>query len=464
MAANVERLFAVFAAAGRQLYLVGGAVRDELLGVPEAQIADLDFATDARPDETVRILRGAGIPHHDVGSHFGSIGAILRCDEPGYPKDCQITTYRSAEVYDRETRHPVVTFGDSIDEDLWRRDLSINSIARTASGALYDPYGGAADIAARTLRAIGDPVERLREDPLRALRVPRFIAQLGFAPTPELTAAVRSEAATIQRISHERWLVEMDKLLLGEHAVDALEFLRATGLLGELLPEVAALVGLHGDVEDAAGPRHKDLWAHTLQVVSQTPATPTLRWVALVHDVGKADTRAFDDAGRATFHGHEEVGATHFAEIARRFRFDRERARAVGATIALHGLVPSYRAEWTGAAVRRLVRRAGSELDELLAFARADLTTRFAEKRAAAEGRVDHLEARIRAMEAAHALRPVLPRGLGHAVMGHMGVPPGPAVGRAVARIEAACLDGALPAEPSVEDCLAYLTASDHSD
>ena len=284
----MKRLFTAFEEAGRELYLVGGAVRDLIMGIPPERLDDLDFATSATPDESLRILREAGFHTHAVGKAFGTVGALLQGDEAeGYPKDCQITTYRSGEVYDRGSRHPEVTFGDSIEDDLWRRDLSINSIAMTGDGAFFDPYGGRRDIESGVLRAVGDPMERLREDPLRSLRVARFVAKLGFSPDPALTAATRAHADALLEISRERWLAEIDKLLIAPHAVDGLRFLAATGLMNRILPEVEALRGFHQSCEV----HHKDLWEHTLGVVASTSPDRVLRWTALLHDIGKVDTR-----------------------------------------------------------------------------------------------------------------------------------------------------------------------------
>ncbi len=452
----MKRLFTAFEEAGRELYLVGGAVRDLIMGIPPERLDDLDFATSATPDESLRILREAGFHTHAVGKAFGTVGALLQGDEAeGYPKDCQITTYRSGEVYDRGSRHPEVTFGDSIEDDLWRRDLSINSIAMTGDGAFFDPYGGRRDIESGVLRAVGDPMERLREDPLRSLRVARFVAKLGFSPDPALTAATRAHADALLEISRERWLAEIDKLLIAPHAVDGLRFLAATGLMNRILPEVEALRGFHQSCEV----HHKDLWEHTLGVVASTSPDRVLRWTALLHDIGKVDTRRVDDGGRVSFHGHEARSAEQFAAIAARFRLDREAQRAVARTIELHGLVPSYSADWSDSAVRRLANRAGDELEGLLAFARADLTTADPARRASALASVDHLEQRLAALEAADALRPRLPSGLGRAIMSELGLEPGPAVGAHVRRITEAAYDGLLPTAPTVEQCLAFLTS-----
>ena len=315
----MERLFKIFERAGRELFLVGGAVRDLVMGASLGSLTDLDFATDARPEETAAILRRARLPVFEVGAAFGTVGTLLPAN--GAPRrEIQITTYRVKETYRRGSRHPEVVFGRSLEADLARRDFSMNAMALDRAGAILDPHGGRADIAARRLRVVGEPRDILAEDPLRMLRAARFMAHFGFAPDAELRAATGELAGAILEVSHERWLMEMNKLLMGRWVGEALEFLRETGLLAHLLPEAAALAGL----EPGEMHRHKDLWAHTRGVVAQIEARPALRWAALLHDAGKIHTRTLDERGRVRFHGHEVVGADLVSAVAERFRFDRE--------------------------------------------------------------------------------------------------------------------------------------------
>ncbi len=422
----MQELFDTFAAAGKELYLVGGAVRDLALGMSLEELDDLDFCTNARPEESLQILKDGGFATYDMGFEFGTVGAVLYGPEDeGFPKDVQVTTYRSKEYYRRTSRHPVVEFGDTIDQDLWRRDFSINSIAMDADGNYVDPYDGLGDLERGILRVVGDPSETLAEDPLRILRIARFEARFGFSVDPELHAAAAERAENILDISAERWLQEMTKLLKGDYVGEALNFLIDVGVLELILPEVTALVGLH----ESSPVHHKDVWAHTLQVISQCPADPVLRWAGLLHDIGKATTREISEDGSVTFHRHEQAGAEAFPAIAKRFTMDNATAKAVCHLIEHHGRVSQYDEEWTDAAVRRFVRDMDPYVSEILAFGRADLTTSFPEKRAAALARVDDLESRIAAMEAEANLRPELPSGIGNELMNAFELKPGRIIG-----------------------------------
>jgi poly(A) polymerase len=441
----MKRLFKAFEEAGKELYLVGGAVRDLALGIDMSALDDLDFCTNARPEETLRILEDGGFNTYDMGFEFGTVGCVLHGPESGgYPKDCQVTTYRSEEYYRRGSRHPVVKFGDTIQQDLGRRDFSINSIALDARGDYVDPYDGLGDLKRGVLRVIGDPIETLAEDPLRILRVGRFVAKLGFEVDAALYEAARHRADHILEISHERWLQEMRKLLCGDWVRPALRFLQDVRILGIILPEVASLVGLHERLPDDTEHAHKDVWAHTLQVIEQTPAEPTLRWAALFHDMGKAWTRLLHTDGRVTFYRHEKQGAMLFEGIARRFTFDNASTKEIRFIIENHGRVPQYASEWSDAAVRRLVQDLDPYVDSLLRFARADLTTRFPEKRKAALARIDELEARIRALEEARSLRPELPSGIGNDLMKAFDLKPSPLIGDLKSTLEERIIEGAL--------------------
>jgi len=457
----MQRLFEAFESEGKELYLVGGAVRDLALGCDANALDDLDFCTNARPEETLEILRRHGFATYDMGFEFGTVGCVLKGPaEEGYPKDCQVTTYRSEEYYRRGSRHPVVQFGDTIDQDLGRRDFSINSIAMDAEGNFVDPYDGLKDLERGLLRVIGDPLETLAEDPLRILRIGRFVAKLGFEVDAALFEAARHRADYILDISRERWLQEMNKLLCGPNVRPALQFLYDVRILGIILPEVAVLVGLHERTHaHEEGPaQHKDVWTHTLQVVEQTQPTVVQRWVALLHDVGKAWTRMVHADGTVTFHRHEQHSAMLFEGIAKRFTFDNATAHEVAFVVRHHGRVPQYDSSWTDSAVRRLVRDLDPYVDSLLAFARADLTTRFPEKRAAAIARIDELQARIAALERAANLRPVLPKGIGNDIIQALSLEPGPVVGDVKDWLEEQIIEGVLESGRSSSYYVAHLT------
>jgi len=437
---KVQALFDAFEEEGHDLYLVGGAVRDWALGESIERLDDLDFCTDARPEQSQRVLERHGFNTYELGFEFGTVGCVLHgSDRQGYPKDCQITTYRSEEYYRRSSRHPEVEFGDTIEQDLGRRDFSINSMAMEGNGDLTDPYDGREDLEAGLLRVIGDPPETLAEDPLRILRVGRFMARLGFEPTDELREASYQRADHLLEISRERWFQEMTKLLRADHPSDGLQFLRQVRALGIMLPEVATLVDLH----ESSPVHHKDVWAHTLEVVERAEPTKTLRWAALLHDIGKPWTRTVGDDA-VTFYRHEHHGAMLFEGIRERFKFDNETADEVAFIIRHHGRAPQYTDEWSDAAVRRYVREMDPYVDSMLEFARADLTTSVPEKRELAVARLDELERRIEELERERELRPDLPTGLGDELMEAFDLEPSPLVGELKTSLEEAIVEGRL--------------------
>ncbi|MFU8802532.1 MAG: HDIG domain-containing metalloprotein [Bradymonadaceae bacterium] len=450
----MERLFKAFEKAGKELYLVGGAVRDLALGIPLEELDDLDFCTNARPEESLAIIKSNKIAHYEMGMEFGTVGAVLYGPkDEGYPKDCQVTTYRSEEYYRRGSRHPVVEYGDTIEQDLGRRDFSINSMAMDAEGSIIDPYGGLEDLKQGLLRVVGDPLETLAEDPLRILRVGRFVARLGFEIHPELHAAALERADCILDISRERWLQEMSKMLKGTHIAAAMNFLHEVRILGIILPEVVALIGLH----ESSPVHHKDVWDHTLRVVEQATESDVQRWVALLHDIGKPWTRRIHDDGTVTFYRHEQQGAMLFEGIAKRFTFDNATAREVRFVIENHGRPAQYDSEWSDAAVRRFVREMDPYVESLLEFARADITTRFDEKRQAALERIEDLTERIEKLNAEDGLRPTLPTGIGGHLMKAFGLKPSPIIGQLKSVLEERIIEGHIKNGETIEYYIEYL-------
>jgi poly(A) polymerase len=444
-------LFELFERARQELYLVGGAVRDHLRGVALEDLPDLDFATSAHPAETARILRGAGLPVFMVGSRFGTVGTIL--EDGGRRREVQVTTYRG-EVYVNGSRKPRVSFGTDVKADLARRDFSINAMAMTADRGLVDPHGGRRDLDRRTLRTVGDPRTIFREDPLRTLRAARFMATLGMRPEPEVLEAVRELAAEILTVSRERWLLEMNRLLVGPEVESALGFLADTGLLAHLLPEAQAMV------EFKAGQgkyHHKALWPHTVAVVGQAPPRVPVRWAALLHDAGKVTTRSVDPAGDVHFFGHESAGADLVDAVARRFRFDRALWHRVRTLVALHQRPALYEGAWTDAAIRRLIREAGEDLQDLLDLSRADVTSHRPGVREGVLARLAELETRADELIRMDGRGPLLPKGIGRAIMTRLGIEAGPRVGQVKAHLEQAVLDGLLPRNAPVEHYLEYL-------
>jgi len=392
----IRQLGAAFRERNRALFLVGGGVRDIFLDRSAA--IDLDLATDAVPDETKAIAQALSpIGVYDVGERFGTIGLVMPEAEGSIP--VEITTFRS-ERYDAGSRHPTVAYGTSIDDDLARRDFTVNAIAvNTDDGAVHDPYDGQADLAMGVLRAVGDPVARFREDPLRLLRAARFVSQLGFGVEAGTRAALSSEAPLLSTISKERVLTELTRLLCGDYADHGLELLLETGLLTIAMPELLPLeraASGHPGVH-----REKDLWEHTRRVVARAPARPAVRWAALLHDAAKPLTRSVDTSGEVHFFGHERVGADLASHLLGRLNADGQTRKAVRRLVELHLRPASYDIEtWTDSAVRRLALEAGDVLHDLLDLAAADVTSARVHKQRAAAARVQGLRDHLDRLEA----------------------------------------------------------------
>lgn len=453
----MQRLFDLFGKANHELYLVGGAVRDLQMGVGYEDLPDLDFATNCTPDTSAKLLKSGGFGIYRTGWNYGSVGTVLHHDSsPGYPKDVQITTYRSEESYRPGSRHPQVSFGDNLEVDLSRRDLGINSMAMGPDGKLIDPHGGLQDIAERRLRVLGDPEVTLREDPLRILRVARFQARLGFTPTKRVRNACGVVAPSILDISRERWFMEMNKLLLGDHVEAALQLLYDTRVLGFILPEVAALVGF----EKSSRHHHKDVWAHTKAVVAQAPARPALRWSALLHDVGKRWTRGYAAGSKVHFFRHEDLGAMMFEGIAHRFRFDNRLRKTVRFLIKHHLRGNLYDGEWTDSAVRRFTKEMGEHLEDLMDFTRADITSANAQRRAKNRRLADELHQRCEQIAEKDGQQPPLPKGLGQAIIDTFALKPGRIIGDLRKALEEAVIQETLPAQAEYEVYLKWLEES----
>lgn len=418
-----RQLAARFADAGKELYLVGGTVRDALLGRHDAD-TDLDLATDARPDEIHEIVTDWAHDVYLAGKSFGTVGAV----HDG--KIYEITTFRS-EVYREDSRKPVVTFSDDITTDLSRRDFTVNAMAillpdSDQTPEMLDPHGGLDDLVAQVLRCPLDPHVAFGDDPLRMLRLFRFISQLGFAPDPAALDAVREMRTRLAVVSAERIQVEFDKLITGDHVGPALWGLVDTGLVDQFIPELAALALAQDPLH-----RHKDVLAHTIAVVEKTSDDLSLRLAALFHDIGKPATRRIEDGG-VSFHHHEVVGARMTTERLTALRYSRRMIDDVARLVFLHMRPHTYKMGWTDSAVRRYVRDAGPLLATLNELVRCDVTTRNVKRARAIERRIDELEERIdelRRREELDALRPPID---GHEVMRYLDLEPGPLVGQAM--------------------------------
>ncbi|WP_336924167.1 CCA tRNA nucleotidyltransferase [Aquipuribacter sp. SD81] len=432
-----------FAAAGHELALVGGPVRDAFLGRTSG---DLDLTTDARPDETERLLAGWADTTWDVGREFGTVGG-RRGDAV-----VEVTTYR-ADAYDGETRKPVVEFGSSLTEDLRRRDFTVNAMAvRLPDLAFVDPFGGVDDLVARRLRTPQAAVASFRDDPLRMMRAARFASQLGMQPDATTLAAMVQRAPTIGIVSAERVRDELTKLLLGRDPRAGLALLVDTGIAEHVLPELPAL-----RLEVDEHHRHKDVYEHTLTVLEQAIALEddhrdpeavvpgpdlVLRLAALMHDVGKPPTRRFEPGGGVSFHHHEVVGAKLTAKRLKALRFDKQTVRDVARLVELHLRFHGYGdGAWTDSAVRRYVTDAGPLLPRLHRLTRSDSTTRNARKAQRLRLAYDDLERRIEELQEQEELARVRPDLDGNAIMRLLDLPPGPVVGRAYSHLLAVRLD-----------------------
>ncbi len=429
----VGQLAEAFRARRWSLYVVGGSVRDWLRGRPTA---DLDFTTNARPDEVKRLVRRAGADSlYTVGEKFGTIGAVFG------QTIVEITTYRS-EQYEAGSRKPDVEFGDSLLGDLSRRDFTINAMAKdAATGEIVDPFDGRADLDAKILRAVGDPAERFAEDPLRLLRAIRFAVQLAFQIEPRTRRAIAEQADALAQISRERIVQEMNKILVSRLAGLGIRVLCELGLMRHIVPEVLTMRGMAQDRY-----HHKDVFEHTLQVIDRAPSTVTVRWAALLHDIAKPRTRRVEN-GEVHFFGHERIGAQMARTILTDLRLDRQTIEKVSLLVEMHQRANSYEPDWTAGAVRRFMREAGDSIDDLLALSDADVTTRRPEKQRAAAERVRALQQRVATIRAQEDVAKIASPLDGNELMALFGRPPGPWIKPIKERLLAAVLDGELAAD-----------------
>ncbi|CAN5337387.1 CCA tRNA nucleotidyltransferase [soil metagenome] len=432
MAVELDRISEViddlgqrFEAAGHEFALVGGPVRDAMLGRTST---DLDFTTSARPDQTEKILAGWSRATWDLGRAFGTIGA-RKGDWV-----VEVTTYRS-ENYDPTSRKPEVNFGDTLAGDLGRRDFTVNAMAvRLPGREVVDLHGGVVDLATRTLRTPGTPEQSFSDDPLRMLRAARFAAQLGFEVAPEVVAAMTAMAGRIEIVSAERVRDELVKLICSAHPRRGLALLVETGLADRVLPELPRLA-----LEKDEHHRHKDVYEHTLTVLDQAidlePAYGlqgdfVSRFAALMHDIGKPRTRKFHDDGSVSFHHHDAVGAKLTRKRMAALRFPNETIDAVSQLVEQHLRFHGY-GDWTDSAVRRYVRDAGDQLDRLHILTRADCTTRNRRKAERLARTYDELEQRIAELSASEELAAMRPALDGNQIMEILSVAPGREVGEA---------------------------------
>ena len=461
----LRELGAVFAGAGHELYLVGGSVRDALLG---RLGNDLDFTTDARPEQVQSMLRGWADALWDTGIEFGTVGVGKDGDR------MEITTFR-ADAYDKVSRNPQVRFGERLEDDLVRRDFTVNAMAvrLTADGPaeFHDPLGGLAALRAKVLDTPSAPEISFGDDPLRMLRAARFVSQLGFRLAPRVLAALEEMADQLGRITAERVAAELDKLILGANPVAGIDLMVQSGLGEVVLPEV-------GDMRMAIDEhhQHKDVYQHSLTVLRQAigledsggqersdpgiNAGPdlVLRWAALLHDIGKPATRRHEPDGGVSFHHHEVVGAKMTRKRMRALKYSKQMVDDVSQLVYLHLRFHGYGdGTWTDSAVRRYVTDAGPLLPKLHKLVRADCTTRNQRRAAWLQANYDDLEARIAELAAKEDLERVRPDLDGNEIMEILGIPAGPQVGEAWRYLKELRLDrGPLSREEATAELLKW--------
>ncbi|GAC1313580.1 MAG: CCA tRNA nucleotidyltransferase [Chloroflexota bacterium] len=380
--------------ASAELHLVGGVVRDLLLNAPMTR--DLDLTTNLAPALSERALKRAGGAVYPLGEEFGTMAGLFQMAGEA-PLQVEVTTYR-AESYTHNSRKPTVAFGRHLLDDLARRDFTVNAMALDPRrGTLHDPYGGQNDLQQAQIRAVGDPIERFTEDPLRLLRAVRFASRLSFSIEPHTATAIREIAPRLATISRERVRDELEKILLGPAPSRGVRLVCDLGLAHDSLPDVPQLRGME---QEEHGGRHKDVFSHTLQVLDRTPPRLALRWAALLHDIAKPSTKRVEN-GKVTFHGHDHKGERMARRILTELHQPSDLVDRVGRLVGLHLRANAYAGEWTDSAVRRFVVESGEELlEDLLALSRADVTTGRLERRIAIARSVAELEARITELRA----------------------------------------------------------------
>ncbi|WP_078289743.1 CCA tRNA nucleotidyltransferase [Mycobacterium sp. D16R24] len=456
----LSELGALFDSAGFDLYLVGGTVRDALLGKLGT---DLDFTTDARPEQVQELVTGWAEAIWDTGIAFGTIGVARKGQR------VEITTFRS-DSYDQQTRNPEVVFGDSLEGDLVRRDFTVNAMAvkigPDGPGEFCDPLNGLEALRAGVLDTPAAPEISFGDDPLRMLRAARFVSQLGFTVAPRVLTALDAMSSQLGRITVERVQVELDKLILGAHPVAGIDLLVDSGLGAVVLPEVGEM-----QLTIDEHHQHKDVYRHSLTVLEQAVDLEdegpdlVLRWAALLHDIGKPATRRHEDGGGVSFHHHEVVGAKMVRKRMRALKYSKQMVDDVSQLVYLHLRFHGYGdGKWTDSAVRRYVTDAGPLLPRLHKLVRADCTTRNKRRAARLQANYDGLEERISELTAQEDLARVRPDLDGNAIMELLGVPAGPIVGQAWRFLKELRLErGPLDHDDAVEALQEWWAARDGS-
>ncbi len=420
-------------------------MRDSLLGL---EPGDTDYATDGQPGDVIDFLTEKGVKVIPTGIPFGTVTAI----HPVTHEKAEITTFRSSEVYRRGSRNPMVQFGSTIEEDLRRRDFTINAMAMDPDGGLIDPFGGRKALEDRLIDTPGDPFSSFSDDPLRILRAYRFAAKLGFRIAERVRRAARDLSGELTSVSAERQYKELTGLLAafdGTGVSASLHMMKQDGVLMKVVPEVENLFVIDGLRQ---GKHHcLDAWHHTLKVVSEVPPVADLRWAALLHDAGKGLVRTTDPEGEPHFYGHETRGETLAGSVADRLRFSRAQKRAVTLLVRNHMRPVLYSSKWSNSAVRRLMRDAGDQLENLLLLGEADIRAHDPEYAGEGMARITELRSRIASQDTGR----IIPEEMGHRLSA-LGFE-GPVIGRILSMLEDMAADGILPADPTVDQCFSAL-------
>ena len=435
----LEKLFDLFRENGEELYLVGGYVRDHLLG---REAGDYDFATSARPGRTMEILESGGFNAIPIGAAFGTVAAQ---HEKG-STEVQITTYRCSESYKKGSRHPDVVFGRNLEEDLQRRDFTVNAMAMDEKGEVIDPLGGRTDLKKGIIRTPLNPEVTFREDPLRMLRAFRFACRLGFTIDAETLEAIGKQHIAIMDISRERWKLEMDSILTtgdGEGISRVLQLMKDTGILEDVIPAFKMMFRQDGLPQGKA--HYGDIWEHTLDTVRNLKGCGTCeRWAALLHDIGKPSERTESEDGRIHFYGHEKSGSEFAAEIVQSFRFSKREKKCVSFLVKNHMRPVLYSDEWSDRAVRKLAWESGEYLDKLLDLASADIAAHSKSYAAEGAARIASLRQRLLTL-VPQPHRRVLPRDLGVMLKKRAGTDMPAEIGIILENLEELVLQGILP-------------------
>ncbi|MCL1838807.1 MAG: CCA tRNA nucleotidyltransferase [Propionibacteriaceae bacterium] len=455
---KIQKLAKAFADANQEFYLIGGSVRDALLGVSSS---DLDFTTSARPEQIEELLRKVTPATWDIGRAFGTIGGHVT-EADGCDWIVEITTFR-ADSYDPQSRKPTISFGDHLAGDLIRRDFTINAMAVSMeTGELFDPFGGIVDLENRLIRTPSAAEISFTDDPLRMMRAARFVSQLGFLTDVDLVRAMVEFKDRLQIVSAERIRDELSKLLLGSHTREGLNLLVETGIADIVLPELPAL-----RMERDEHNRHKDVYEHSLVVLEQAidleksrghSPDLVLRLAALLHDIGKPATRRFEGDSKVSFYHHDVVGAKLARKRLRELRFPNDVVEAVSKLIELHLRFHGYQEQgWNDSAVRRYVHDAGEQLERLHILTRSDCTTHNAAKANKLHTTYEQLEWRIDELAAQEELAAIRPDLNGDEIMAILEIPAGPQVGQAYKfLLERRMESGPLGKESAREELLAW--------